>query len=117
VCSSDLFKANMLGWTTNTYPDIQIVHHRPTGAAYGCWNDNVKGGLANYIAGYHPLFMFLKCMRRMWHKPYLSGGTALLFGFCKGYIKRVPQVEDKALIQYLRQQQMGLLLFRKSLWR
>jgi biofilm PGA synthesis N-glycosyltransferase PgaC len=113
----DEIKANMLGWITQTYEDIHIIHHRPAGAAYGRWNDHVKGGLANYIAGYHPLFMLLKCLRRMWHKPYLFGGTALLVGFCKGYIKRVPQVEDKALIQYLRQQQMGLLLFRKSLWR
>ena len=113
----DEIKANMLGWTSNTFSDIQIVHHRPAGAAYGRWNDHVKGGLANYIAGYHPLFMVLKCVRRMWHKPYLFGGTALLFGFCKGYINRVPQVEDRALINYLRQQQMGLLLCRKSLWR
>jgi biofilm PGA synthesis N-glycosyltransferase PgaC len=113
----DEIKANMLGWKTYTFPDVHIVHHRPAGAAYGCWNDNVRGGLANYVAGYHPLFMLLKCIRRMWHKPYLSDGAALLLGFCKGYIERVPQIEDKNLIQYLRNQQINLLLFKKNLWR
>lgn len=112
----DEVKANMLGWTTRTIPDIEIIHHRPAGAAYGKWKDMVKSGLANYIAGYHPLFMFVKCLRRLMKKPYLVGGAALFCGFLKGYIQRIPQVEDKALIQYFRRQQFNLLLCRKSLW-
>jgi poly-beta-1,6-N-acetyl-D-glucosamine synthase len=112
----DEVKANLLGWMTFTFPAISIFHHRPTGAAYGSWNDRVKSGLANYIVGYHPLFMFLKCARRMTHQPYLVGGCGLLFGYLKGYVRRVPQVEDKELIRYFRQQQMNRLLGRKSLW-
>jgi poly-beta-1,6-N-acetyl-D-glucosamine synthase len=112
----DEVKANMLGWVTRTLADINAIHHRPTGAAYGKWHDNVKGGLANYIAGYHPLFMFLKCIRRVVEKPYLLESSALLVGFLKGYVKRIPQVEDKELIRYFRQEQMNRLLGRKSLW-
>jgi biofilm PGA synthesis N-glycosyltransferase PgaC len=112
----DEVKANMLGWATCTLSGLDVIHHRPTGAAYGTWNDRVKGGMANYISGYHPLFMLLKCARRMAAQPYLVGGLGLLFGFVKGYLKRIPQVEDKALIRYLRQQQMNRLLGRKSLW-
>ena len=112
----DEVKANMLGWVTCTLAGVNVVHHRPAGAAYGAWNDMAKGGMANYIAGYHPLFMFLKCIRRMVERPYLVGGCALLFGFLKGYVKRVPQVDDKALIRYFRRQQMNRLLLRKSLW-
>jgi biofilm PGA synthesis N-glycosyltransferase PgaC len=112
----DEVKANMLGFQTCTLAGINIRHHRPTGAAYGAWNDRVKAGLANYITGYHPLFMLLKSIKRMGEKPYLIGGCGLLFGFVKGYVNRVPQVEDKALIKYFRQQQMDRLLGRKSLW-
>jgi glycosyltransferase involved in cell wall biosynthesis len=112
----DEVKANMLGWKTCTLVRINIRHHRPTGAAYGAWNDRVKAGLANYITGYHPLFMLLKSMKRMGEKPYLVGGCGLLFGFLKGYVNRIPQVEDKALIRYFRGQQMDRLLGRKSLW-
>jgi biofilm PGA synthesis N-glycosyltransferase PgaC len=112
----DEVKANMLGWRTQTLAGIEVLHHRPTGAAYGTWNDRVKAGVANYIAGYHPLFMLLKSVKRMAEKPYIIGGCALLFGFVKGYVKRIPQVEDKALIKYFREQQIDRLLGRKSLW-
>lgn len=112
----DEVKANMLGMTTRTLYGIDAIHHRPTGAAYGQWNDMAKGGVANYIAGYHPLFMFIKCLRRLAEKPYLLGGTALWFGFIKGYVKRIPQVNDKDLIRYFRQQQINRLMGRKSLW-
>jgi len=112
----DEVKANMLGWETRTLGDLPVIHHRPTGAAYGSWNDRVKSGLANYIAGYHPLFMFVKCLRRLIAKPYLIGGLGLWFGFLKGYVKRIPQVDDPALIRYFRQQQINRLIGRKSLW-
>jgi biofilm PGA synthesis N-glycosyltransferase PgaC len=112
----DEVKANMLGWTTRTISGINAVHHRPTGAAYGAWNDRVKAGVANYISGYHPLFMLLKSVKRIVEKPYLVGSLGLLYGFAKGYLQRIPRVEDTALIEYFRQQQINRLLGRKSLW-
>jgi biofilm PGA synthesis N-glycosyltransferase PgaC len=112
----DEVKANMLGWGTYTLSGVNAIHHRPTGAAYGAWNDRVKAGMANYISGYHPLFMLLKCVKRIVEKPYLVGGLGIFYGFVKGYVKRIPQVEDKAVIRYLRQQQISLLMGRKSLW-
>jgi len=112
----DEVKANMLGWNTCTFSDINVIHHRPAGAAYGAWNDRVKGGMGCYIAGYHPLFMLIKSIKRMAQKPYFIGGCGFMFGFVKGYVSRVPQIDDKALIRYFRQQQMNRLFFRKSLW-
>lgn len=112
----DEVKANMLGWNTRTIPGINAIHHRLTGAASGAWKDRVKNGTGCYITGYHPLFMFLKCLKRMGEKPYFVGGCGFLFGFLKGYVKRIPRVEDKVLIRYFRQQQMNRLLGRKSLW-
>jgi poly-beta-1,6-N-acetyl-D-glucosamine synthase len=112
----DEVKANMLGWVTFTFRDVTLIHHRPTGAAYGTLKDMTKSGMANYIAGYHPLFMLIKCLRRMAKRPYFFGGCALLFGFIKGYVDRIPRVDDKALVDYFRRQQMNRLLFRRSLW-
>jgi hypothetical protein len=76
----------------------------------------VKAGLANYIAGSIPLFMFLKCAWRMTERPFLVGGCGLLVGFVKGHVRKIPQVEDKALIAFFRKQQMNRLLFRRGLW-
>jgi glycosyltransferase involved in cell wall biosynthesis len=113
----DQLKANMLGWRTRAFSHIHLVHLRPTGAAYGSWKDAVKNGLANYITGYHPLFMATKCLRRMVRKPCDVEGPGLWFGFIQGYLQRIPQVEDRTMIRYLRQQQWRALTFRSNLWR
>ena len=39
-----------------------------------------------------------------------------MVGFLKGYFKGIPQVDDKAMIRYLREQQWRALTFRKNLW-
>jgi poly-beta-1,6-N-acetyl-D-glucosamine synthase len=112
----DQVKANMLGWKTQTFHGIKLTHHRPTGGAYGAWSNYVKNGLANYIVGYHPLFMFLKCVRRSVRRPYGLAALALMAGFLRGYLNRVPQVDDRRVVQYLRKQQLNCLFGRKSLW-
>ncbi len=112
----DEVKANMLGWVTYSFPEIRIHHHRPAGQAQGDWKNWVKNGLANYVAGYHPLFMLVKCIRRFTCKPYAIGGMGLMSGFLSGYVKRVPRIEDREYIRYFQQQQMRRLLKRDSLW-
>ena len=113
----DEVKANMLGWQTRCFPDLTLVHHKMTGSADGTWGGWVKNGRANYISGYHPLFMILKCAKRAYSKPYIVGALGLLYGFISGYVQKVPQVEDKQLISYLRKQQLNRLLLKESIWK
>lgn len=112
----DEYRANMLGWVTYTFPELKIWHHRPAGGAQGTWKNWVKNGLANYVAGYHPLFMLVKCARRLATRPYGIGSLGLLAGFLGGYLKKVPQVNDRNLIRFVRQQQMRRLRNQESLW-
>jgi glycosyltransferase involved in cell wall biosynthesis len=112
----DELKANMLGWTTRTFTDIPLRHHRFTGSADGTWKNYVKFGLSNYITGYHPLFMAVKCAKRAFQRPYGVGAAGLAWGFCEGYVRRIAQVADRELIRYIRRQQMNKLLLRPSLW-
>jgi glycosyltransferase involved in cell wall biosynthesis len=112
----DEVKANMLGWTTTTFPEVRLEHHRPAGGAYGTWNNWVKNGLANYIAGYHPLFMAVKCLKRVMDAPVIVGAVGLWWGFLSGYLRGVAQVDDRELIRYFRRQQIARLLGRPSLW-
>lgn len=112
----DELKANMLGWTTRTFPDIALFHHRFTGTVDGQWKNNVKFGLGSYIIGYHPVFMAAKCLRHTVRRPYLKAALGLWLGFCSGYIKRVPRVDDRDLIRYTRRQQINKLVGKPSLW-
>jgi biofilm PGA synthesis N-glycosyltransferase PgaC len=112
----DEVKASRLGWVTRSFPDLELIHHRFTGAADGTWGNLVKNGRANYICGYHPLFMISKCLVRLARKPYLVGSVALMYGFLSGYIKKIPQVSEPETIAYLRQQQMNRLMGRATIW-
>lgn len=113
----DEVKANMLGWKTRSFHELKLVHHKHTGSADGKWGSWVKNGRANYISGYHPLFMLLKCTSKIYRKPFLVGAFGLLYGFISGYIQKTPQVEDKQLISYLRKQQLNRLLMKESIWK
>jgi poly-beta-1,6-N-acetyl-D-glucosamine synthase len=113
----DELKANMLKWATRTFSGIEILHHRPAGSKDGAWVNWVKNGLANYIVGYHPAFMFLKAVSRFPRKPFAIGGTGLMVGFLSGYVKNVPQIDDRDLIRFLRREQLKRIFLRPSLWR
>lgn len=112
----DEIKANMLDWRTYSFKELPILQLKPTGSADGAWRNWVKNGRANYIVGYHPLFMLLKCVRRFFRKPLMLASFALGAGFLGGYLRRVPRVNEPQVIRYLRRQQMNRLLWRKSIW-
>lgn len=114
--SLDEIKANMLGWKTYSFPELKLNHYRFAGNADGAWKNWVKNGLANYISGYHPLFMFFKCLSRVKQKPYGVVPVALWVGFTSGYVKRIPRIDDENLIAYFRDQQMRRLTLRENLW-
>ena len=113
----DEVKANSLGWTTSSFKDLHLVHHRPTGAADGFWGALVKYGRANYICGYHPAFMLAKCLRRLVKRPAVVGSVALMYGYVAGYLKGIPQVDDPDTIAYLRRQQLARLCCQESIWK
>jgi glycosyltransferase involved in cell wall biosynthesis len=110
----DEIKAHYLGWHTHSFPNIQARHLRPPGASWGSWRDAVKNGHMDYFLGYHPLFMLLKCLRRVVVRPYVLGSVGHLWGYSRGYLERRPQVADRAAIAYLRKQQLRRLLFLET---
>jgi glycosyltransferase involved in cell wall biosynthesis len=112
----DEVKANMLGWKTRTFDGLPLIHHRETGGADGTWKNWVKNGRANYIVGYHPLFMFFKCVRRLLERPYLIVSAGLWYGYMTGYFSRAPRHQEPEVIRYLRREQMRRLLFKSSIW-
>ncbi len=112
----DEVKANMLGWHTRTFKNIPLTQHRATGRAEAPWKDWVKNGRANYMTGYHPLFMLLKCLKRAWARPFSTAAAGLFWGFVSGYLERIPRAADADLQRYVRRQQLNRLLLRPSLW-
>lgn len=113
----DEVKANMLGWGSMSFIDLQLNHHRWTGAAYGKWGGIVKNGKTDYVSGYHPLFVAAKAAARVSQKPYIIGSLGLVYGYVSAAIEGIPQVDDPAVIRYLRQQQLAKLSGRETIWK
>jgi biofilm PGA synthesis N-glycosyltransferase PgaC len=113
----DEVKANSLGWKTRSFPQLHLVHHRETGAADGVWRSLVKYGRANYICGYHPLFMVSKSVVRLTKKPYVLGSIGLIYGFVSAYFLKIRRVDDISTIEYLRRQQLRRLFGGETMWR
>ena len=112
----DEVKANLHGWSTRTFFDLDVIQHKPTGAADGRWRNWFKNGYANYMTGYHPLFMLAKCLKRAPRRPLLIESAALFAGYCSGYVRRIPQVCDRDAIRFLRREQVRRLLQRPSIY-
>ncbi len=113
----DEAKANMLGWNSDSFGELRLVHHRLTGSADGLLRDRMKHGLACYVSGYHPLFLAVSCLYRIVQKPYFIGSFAICYGFVKGYVDHVPRVNDTRLIGYLRAQQLRRLCGLETIWK
>jgi glycosyltransferase involved in cell wall biosynthesis len=113
----DEVRANMLRWETAALPDLVALHHRPTGAAESRWHDSIKSGKACYVAGYHPLFMALKCMLHLSSKPYLLASLGMGAGFLSGYLGRVEAQRDPAIVNYVHEQQWHRLWGGSTMWR
>ena len=112
----DEVRANFFGWRTETFQDLDVIQHKPTGSAAGTWSNSFKNGRANYITGYHPAFMAAKCVKRLFRKPYVVEAVGMGAGFVSGYVKRLPQLADADTIRYLRRQQVRRLLLQPSIY-
>lgn len=113
----DNVKARMLGWNTRRFPQPEVIHLRRTGQANGAWRNSFKDGIGANAIGYHPLFMFFKCIRRLLAGRSIIGVAGQLCGFIRGYYGDIPRVNDPALVRYLRRQQMNRLLGKDTIWR
>jgi glycosyltransferase involved in cell wall biosynthesis len=113
----DEVKANMLGWSTSSFFDIHMTHHRFTGASWGRWGGLVKDGKIDYVSGYHPLFLGAKSVKRLFQRPYFLRSFALLYGYMSAHLNRMPRVDEPEVIRYMRRQQLAKLFGGETIWK
>lgn len=109
----DDLKAKMCGWRTRSFNDIKFIHHRKIGTRDA--NEvkiYIEQGEILYFYGYHLLFIIAKGIYRMFEKPYIIIGLAIIFGYFKALVQREKQIEDKEMIEFLRSEQLGRLFFK-----
>lgn len=106
--------ARMKGWRVQAFPELRVLHHRPTGTAGGLLRYCFRQGLMDYSLGVHPLFEIAKLLPRFMSQPYVLGGLLRLVGFACGYCRGEKRLVSNEFVEFLRGEQVERL---KSLCR
>ena len=97
------------GWRTQSFPELKVFHHRPTGSVEGSLHSWYRMGLMDYSMGTHPLFEVFRLGRRLREKPFVIGVLARLTGFVWAYCRGEKRQVSYDFIRFLRQEQMERL--------
>jgi glycosyltransferase involved in cell wall biosynthesis len=113
----DCHRCRMLGWIAASWDDpvIRFIHLRPMGTSHkNWWTGRVRHGVGQYFMGTGPVYMLASCFFRFLHPPVLLGSTAMLWGYVRSAIKRVPRYGDLVFRRFLRRYQWACLLKGKT---
>lgn len=103
--------ARMQGFRVQTFPELHVWHHRRTGSHKGgLVGIFLHRGMEDYGIGYHPVFFFLRAMRRSLHKPWILSGTVMLIGYAWASIRREKRQVPEDFVRFLRDEQMDRVL-------
>lgn len=101
--------ARMRGWKVAAFPELKVLHHKPSVATRGILRENFRQGLVDYSFGTLPLFELVKCGRRVRERPFLLGaiirGCGFVWACCRLETRPIPD----AVVVYLRKEQLGRL--------
>lgn len=102
--------ARMHGWEVRTFPNIEVLHHRPTGTATeNILFKNFSWGMMHYAHRNHPLFEVAKCIYRIKEKPYILGGLFRLSGYIWAFLRRDHSDIPDDIVEFLRREQLQRL--------
>jgi len=98
--------ARQKGWEVRSYPDLRVLHHRPTGTAgTTVWRARLHQGMEEYFIGYDALFEAGKCVRRANEPPYILGSVLRFTGYLFSSLTRQKRIVPADFVRYLRQEQ------------
>jgi glycosyltransferase involved in cell wall biosynthesis len=102
--------ARMKGWTVQTFPELEVLHHRRmvTGGRT-VLRTRFRGGATNRTLGYHPLFQLAVCLRRSFERPYAIGSACAFMGYLYSWAKGSDFVLPDEAVRFLRREQLARL--------
>jgi biofilm PGA synthesis N-glycosyltransferase PgaC len=101
--------ARMKGWHVQTFSELKVFHHRPTGAGSGLWRHSFRQGLMDYSIGVHPLFEVVKLLARVLRQPYAPAPLFRLIAFSYAYCRGEKRPVSKEFMEFLREEQLKRL--------
>jgi hypothetical protein len=102
--------ARMRGWEVHSFPERRFVHHRTMGTAErGPLSALFSYGEKDYYLGGSPVWEIFRVAYRLGKHPRITGGFALLAGYCWAAIRRMKRPVSLELMRFHRRDQMRKL--------
>jgi biofilm PGA synthesis N-glycosyltransferase PgaC len=102
--------ARMKGWKVQCFSQKRFHHHRTLGTAErGHLRALFSYGEKDYYLGGSPIWELFRVAYRMTKKPRLTGGCALLLGYCWAALGRTKRAVSPELMRFHRREQMKKL--------
>lgn len=102
----DIYKARMLGWSTQSFDHIPMKHHVITWTKGGLYRGKMRSGRMEHLIGTHPLFFTLKVIKEISEKPYFLCSFALLSGYLKSVLSAEKRVAEPEVVKFIRKEQL-----------
>lgn len=113
---ADLLKAQMNGWETRCFYDLQIKHYRLTGSRRkGIWAPKHLQGRFEYRQGYNFYYTLLKALNNILLKPAIIGSIGKITGYIYAFLNKEEYLFEKEMRSFLRKKQKRLILSKLKL--
>jgi poly-beta-1,6-N-acetyl-D-glucosamine synthase len=112
----DCHRARMLGWIAESVDDepLRFVHLRPQGASQkGIWTGRLRKGFGQYFMGTSPLYYLAVVVYHLPAYPMFIGSVAMLWGYFRSWLRRLPRYDDLEFRRFLRSYQHACLRMGK----
>ena len=105
----DNLVAQMNGWETENFTEIEVHHRRITGSYFGQIWGCFEAGKFAYSMRYQPLFLVARSIHRSFRSPFLIGGLSIFIGYSYGLLNRLDPVFKPKEVAFLRARQKNLM--------
>jgi poly-beta-1,6-N-acetyl-D-glucosamine synthase len=112
----DCHRARMLGWIAESIDDepLRFVHLRPQGASQkGIWTGRLRKGFGQYFMGTSPFYYLVVVIYHVPAYPIFIGSVAMLWGYLRSWLSRLPRYDDLEFMRFLRSYQHACLRMGK----
>jgi biofilm PGA synthesis N-glycosyltransferase PgaC len=108
----DCHRARMLGWIAESIDDesVRFVHLRAQGASQnGIWTGRLRKGFGQYFMGTSPFYYLVVVIYHLPAYPIFIGSAAMLWGYFRSWLSRLPRYDDLEFRRFLRSYQHACL--------
>jgi poly-beta-1,6-N-acetyl-D-glucosamine synthase len=109
----DIAKAQFLGWQTESFSELKIIHHVPTGSKNGYINGRIRKGKCEYMVGSDPIFLIIKLLWQSLANPSpinIFGNSICYISYIVSFLENIEKVGPPEIRKFIKNNQLRRLL-------